>query len=142
MTSIGVKMSKKFEELQEVSKSIEETKDCAVKAVAAVTGLAYLVVHSAMCRHGRRPKSCTPNRITYEVLKHLGFKNKDVTRYYKSKTVRTLEREMKHRRGTYLVWTKGHILAVVKGKVCDWTEGRLHRVIRIERVWRLRGTKR
>ena len=38
------------------------------------------------------------------------------------------------RQGTFIVVTKAHVLTVVNGKVQDWTEGRLHRVLTIYKV--------
>ena len=118
--------------LCEASKLLKETKDCAVKAVTIVTGVHYVDVHSLMASYGRKPRKGTFNGITRNVLKHLGFKTEKVE--CRSKTVRTLQREFKYRPGTYLVWTSGHILAIKDGEVLDWTNGRLHRIISVERV--------
>lgn len=122
----------------EAAKLLHEIKDCAVKAVTAVTGVHYVDVHSLMAQNGRKHRKGTPNAITRKVLARLGFVTEDVKVW--SKTVRTLGREFKGRPGTYLVWTSHHILAIKDGEVLDWTSGRLHRVLRVERVRHKRET--
>jgi hypothetical protein len=123
-------------DLQQARRSLNETNDCAVRAVAAATDTHYADVHSLMARNGRKPRRGTPNEISRKVLDILGFKTQEVTPFFKSKTIRTLGHELKYRQGTYLVWTRGHILAIVDGEVKDFTKGRCHRVRRIERVVR------
>jgi hypothetical protein len=49
------------------------------------------------------------------------------------KTVITAERKLDWRK-TYLLCTRGHVLAMHKGQVLDWTEGRSHRVTDIWEV--------
>lgn len=123
----------------EAAKLLHETKDCAVKAVTAVTGVHYMDVHSLMAACGRRHRKGTPNHITRAVLDRLGFVTEEVKAW--SKTVRTLGREFKGRSGTYLVWTSRHILAIKDGEVLDWTNGRLHRVLKVECVRSKRETQ-
>jgi hypothetical protein len=123
-----------YEDMLSASRSMNETNDCAVKAVAVVTGLPYSDTHSRMARKGREARKGTPNAITRQVLSDLGLVATPIA--VRSKTVRTLGREFKYRSGDYLVWTSGgrHLMAIKDGKVCDWTKGRLHRVYRVEKV--------
>lgn len=123
-----------WETICQHSRDLKETKDCAVKAVTVVTGVHYVDVHGLMQAKGRKRRKGTCNSITYAVLDQLGFYTVDVK--VRSKTVNTLGREMKWRPGVYLVWTRGHILAVKGGEVLDWTNGRRHRVLRVEQVLR------
>jgi hypothetical protein len=127
-----------FDDMEKAAWGMGERRDCAVKAVAAVTDTHYVDVHGLMARFGRKARQPTLTVISRRVLAALGFHTKDVTDCYKSKTIRTLGREMKYQAGTYLVWTSSghHILAIVDGQVCDWTEGRCHRIHKIERVFR------
>lgn len=48
----------------EAAKLLHETKDCAVKAVTAVTGVHYMDVHSLMAQNGRKHRKGTPNAST------------------------------------------------------------------------------
>lgn len=115
-----------------LSKMLKETKDCAVKAIALATGVHYVDVHSLMASKGRKPRKGTLNHITYAALRHLGFVYESVP--FRSKTIRTLEREFKYRPGTYLVWVNRHILVLKDGHILDWTQGRQHRIKRVEQI--------
>jgi len=114
------------------SEMLKETKDCAVKAVAMATGVHYVDVHSLMAANGRKTRKGTLNSITYKVLRHLGFKWTGVK--FQARTIRTLEREFKHRPGTYLVWVRQHILVMKDGEVIDWTKNRQYRIQRVEQI--------
>lgn len=118
------------------SKLLKEANDCTVKAITAVTGVHYVDVHSLLAKHGRPHRKGAQKHTQYRTLKDLGFKMEHIK--VKSKTVRTLGRELKNQPGNYLVWVKGHVLAVKDGEVLDWTNGRLHRinmVVRIKSKW-------
>jgi len=123
-----------IETVNKFSRMMKEKSDCAVKAVAIAAGIHYVDVHGMMASEGRRHRDGTPNPITYSVLEMLGFRLDDVTNKYKARTVRTLGREMKNVSGSYLVWVRGHILCIRDGEVCDWTNGRLHRIQKIAKV--------
>lgn len=129
--------SETFRKLQQASDSIEETRDCAVKAIAVVGDLSYEDAHTLLELYGRKRNHGTKRYITREALKFLDLQTKDVTEQFRAagaKTVRTLGRVIKNRKGTYLVFTANHILAVKDGEICDWTDGRLHRIQGVERV--------
>ena len=135
--------SEAFQKLCSDSRTIAETNDCAVKAVAIVCDLEddYAGVREIFRIKGRRPRRGTPPWMTKSVLDWLGFETEDVTRRFQAKTVRTLGREVRYRGGTYLVHVRGHILAVKGGKVHDWTDGRCHRITKIERVYPKEGVE-
>ena len=119
-----------FDRTVKDSKSMGETKDCAVKAVAIVTNTPYKVVHGLMAKHGRKPRQGTYMATTMAVLKELGIwveKNNETSAIQcRSRTVNQLKANLP-KKGRYLVRTSRHILACVDGKVCDWTDGRRHR---------------
>ena len=123
-----------YDVLNKEATKLNEKRDCAVKALALVSGTHYAVVRDMLGKLGRKRGGSTPKWMTYKALRTLGLKTVDVTKCYKSRTIVTLGREMRYRKGKYLVSTSRHILAVVDGKVEDWTKGRRHRVIKIERV--------
>lgn len=125
-----------YEELRNESLALRETRDCAVKAVAVVSGLSYRVVHDLFRQCGRKPRKGTPRYITEKVLMKLGLATTDVTKQFKAKTVCTLEREVQAG-PRYLVLTRGHLLGVRHGRVYDWTAGRRHRIVR---VWAVNAT--
>lgn len=65
----------------------------------------------------------------------LGYQLEKTTSFT-AKTVTTLERDPALKQGRYLVSVSGgrHAVALVDGKVIDWTEGRRHR---IEKIWKV-----
>jgi len=115
-----------FDKTMKDSKSLGETKDCAVKAVAIVTNTPYKVVHQMMARLGRRPRQGTPMVITMQVLKQLGVYVEKADDQFRARTINQLKYDLP-KKGRYLVRTSRHILACVDGKICDWTDGRRHR---------------
>lgn len=123
-----------YDNLEAAGNSMGEDNDCAVIAVALVTGLAYQDVHDAFKKNGR--KNCKPAyfEITIKTLSDLGYALVDITEEIRAiaKTPRTLGRV--NRKGRYLVITSGHIFAWIDGEVEDWTKGRLHRIINVYHV--------
>ncbi len=112
------------------SEGMNEKNDCAVRAVAIITGKSYTEIHQVFARCGRRHRGRTWHHTTTLVLMHLGIKTVPVL--FKGKTIRTLARELP--KGYYLVRIRNHMLAIKDGRVCDWTEGRLHRVKEVYKV--------
>lgn len=108
-----------------------EKNDCAIKAVTIITGKSYSEIHHIFTRYGRRRRSPTKNFIIRLILLYLGIQT--VPMLFKGKTVRTLAREIP-RKGCYLVWVKDHVLVIKDGKVCDWTENGLYRVLKVDKV--------
>lgn len=127
-------MEQQFKDMQAAAYKMKETRDCAVKAVAFSCDISYEEAHAALKAAGRKNNKGTPNHLTRKVLKQQGFKTEKYE--HRAKTVRTLARELRFVRGTFLVWTRGHILCIKDGKVMDWTKGRLHRITSVERVVR------
>lgn len=68
-------------------------------------------------------------------FKRLGYQVEETTSFT-AKTVTTLERDPALKQGRYLVSVSGgrHAVALVDGKVIDWTEGRRHR---IDQIWKV-----
>jgi len=126
-------MTSNYQDLKAVAKSLDEKNDCAVKAVAIVADMTYKCIHTHFAylgrRHGRRIKDI----MTFRVLAMLKIFVVDVTSNFKSKTVRTLARELPTE-GRFLIWTRGHLLAARDGKICDWTEGHTHRILKIMKM--------
>lgn len=122
-----------YSELISEAARLGEHNDCAVRAVTVVSGLPYAEVHAMFKQLGRKKGHGTYRNVTYKAISKLGFNTVDVTKSFKSRTICTLERELPCT-GRYLVWTRGHMLGVKQGKVIDYTSGRRHRVLRVEKV--------
>lgn len=127
-----------YSDVKAIAAGMGEHNDCAVRAVSLVTGVHYVDVHGIMQGLGRKHRGGTKSSVTYGALGRLGFGYERV-KYVSARTIRGLSSELDHLHGKYLVWTSGHILAVVNGVIHDWTDGRLHRIKRIERVIGVHG---
>jgi len=120
------------EKIQKDSDSLNEKNDCAVKAVAIVANHPYKCTHRLFEAAGRKSKKGTAFYITKKVLRSLGCHIKQ-TKQFDARTVRTLEKQLPAE-GRFLIRTSNHILAVIDGKIIDWTKGRLHRICHIYEV--------
>lgn len=110
---------------------MEERNDCAVRAVAIVTGLDYEVVHEAYRKRGRKRRCGAYTRVTMDVLKDLGFTCKEIK--VKAKTLRTLQQSRELPLwGTFLVRTTKHLTGVVDRAFLDWATTTVKRV---RQVW-------
>lgn len=128
---------------------MRERSDCAVRAVAALTGTPYEQVHAMMAAQGRKHGKGTPWHIIWETLTALGFKAEYVPavnfiRQYPGSHATALKSVTSHhpdrfpavwRDGcSYLMSTSRHVLAIVNGVNHDWTRGK---ACRASRVWRI-----
>lgn len=101
---------------------------CGPIAVALVTGKTFKTAQNWLAKLGRKRGRGTPRWMTHQALKDHGYTIRRLEKLERRcRTVRTLEREVGKNR-TLLVHTRRHVLAVVDGKVQDWTQGRLHRI--------------
>ena len=133
----------------EQARAVGERNDCAVRAVAAVAGRPYDEVHAMFKAEGRRDARGTPTTITGLVLKQLGLRLEkrnplEFIGQYPASHARVLKSVTTHhpdrfpaawKNGkTYLMFTPGHVLAIVNGVNHDWTRGRALRAIAIFEV--------
>lgn len=113
-----------YDSVKKVADDIGEHNDCAVKAVCLATRTPYERVHQLFLDAGRRFRGRTKDEYTYTVLSTLGVHLMEIP--HVPNTVRECERELRFS-NNYLIWTRGHILAMINGTVQDWTNGRRHR---------------
>lgn len=114
-----------YEKIERDSLSLNEDKDCAVRAVTVVSNLPYTYVHKVFEQCGRKHRDGTYFETTLKVLQKLNICIE--TAKTEAKTIRSLKHELPEK-GRFLVRVRGHILAAVDGEIIDWTEGRLHRI--------------
>ncbi len=107
-----------------------ETNDCTVRALTASTGLDYDVCHAQLKKQGRKNrKGCHWFIEGPKAAKALGFTMRQLTRTeYRAKTMISAERDTSLRSGRYCVLVRGHVAAMVEGKIVDWSQGRRHRI--------------
>lgn len=145
-----------FNSLLTTARSYGETNTCTVIMTAIVLDTTYEDAWNITNKAGRKPRK---GMVTRDIFKPLEGRGIQVSLIYKrSKTYingklkftapvvdgdHSRLRDVKvvndlttylPRHGTFIIQTKGHVLTVVDGKVQDWTEGRLHRVLTIYKV--------
>ena len=139
--------------VEEASHKMKETNDCTVKAIALSTGVTYEVAHAACKIEGRKeghgicyhPIMRAIERVGGKILSQSnrheyrigGIKN--TIDYKKCKTQNTVKNlakklgakqltfnrlpEVVRKDRNYVVMNAGHAIAVVEGKILDWSAG-------------------
>ena len=136
-----------FQEVQRQSDTIGERNDCTVKAVSVACQIPYSEAHLYLRSLGRQ-NGCGWYESDHwrgrrhisgyvDNLKKLGIEHEKVE--VSSRTVSQVEREL--RTGHYMVKVRGHILALVNGKVEDWTAGRRHQIKAVYKINNPRAQK-
>lgn len=139
-----------LEECRTAARALSETNDCAVRAIALAFDVPYVDVHKFLKVAGRPDRKGTPfpaidaavrfysrGRIdtafrgaVYDCPRVIGHW---VALWASERiTVASFERLMP--KGTYLVYTRSHLLCVRDYKAEDFTSGRRHRVCRYLRI--------
>lgn len=124
--------SQTFASTKTDSLALNEKNDCAVKAIAITHNVEYTVVHKLLHAEGRVNRTGTYNHQQKAVSKKLGatfietIPRKAGGRYI---SVATIGKYFPI--GRHMVFVRGHVLALVNGKVEDWTQGRKHRVLNV-----------
>ena len=115
-----------YETVLKASEAMGEKSDCAVKAIAIVTNHPYEYVHALFKKHGRKYQDGTWPHTTDAVIEEIG-----VILTLADIPGKSLKTRKFPKKGRYLVTTHKHVIAVVNGKIEDWTAGRQHRPIQI-----------
>lgn len=121
--------------LSEYSDAKGHRNQCAPIALSLVSGIPFDEAHDLLVANGSRKSKTgfTRNTGVKEVLNTLGFKVQKVDIPKGIKTNITLEGRLPVE-GKFLVTYRGHIAAVVGGKIEDWLVGRRIRVLEIYEV--------
>ncbi len=138
-----------YNALAMASREMRETNDCAVKAVATVCGVSYEVAHATLEKFGRKNGKGAHTYQIHDAVEFLGKSTRGVAiQYFIQKYPKghrdVLKNVTTHHMArfnnvwadgkTYLVYTKGHVLAVVNGVNHDWTVGSSKQVVAIYEV--------
>ena len=116
-----------------------EKLDCTVVAYAIATGIDYAEAHDALRRAGRRNGHGfwlhNPSNLD-KLLREQNFQAVEIGLHsVKGKTTKTIQLPRDHR---YLVFVRGHVLAVQFGLVRDWSG---ERALRIKEIYRIEENK-
>lgn len=128
--------SELYTEMRTVRDSMGESNDCSVVALSVVLDLPYADAHELMRWFGRIPGHGVSLGTIYMAIREWGAERVDVSARYRAagvKTPITAARFMpKH--GRYLLTTARHIIGYKDGVIHDWTDGRRHRIERIDLI--------
>lgn len=120
-----------------------ECRDCSVISAAIAGRVSYKVAHAALKAQGRKDRGGAYTFQSVEALQSLGC---TVERLQfgpqpngNGWTAASIGRRFP--RGYYLVTFRGHIAAMVNGKLEDWTAGRRHKVLGVYKVTVPRGSR-
>lgn len=143
-----VSYTQTFSKLNEISFDAREYNDCAVKAVALVCGVEYKKALDKMTELGRKARRGTDFFIIDQAIKFFGKRTaridkREIIANYPSPHRDVLKSITTHHprrfnkvwpKGTYLLYSKGHVSACIDGVVHDWAINRAKRVWRMEQV--------
>lgn len=134
--------------MQQSASAINESLDCAVKAVAAACSVPYLEAHQALKAAGRKDRRRTPTHMILDTIVKLGFhwqrmnlshfidrypggwKNfKNVTTHHPARFPNVWKDG-----AIYLMFTRGHVLTIIDGQVHDWSINNAKRATKIYRI--------
>lgn len=107
--------------LRSVGNAMGETRDCAVIALAVVTGEGYPKIHEMLRKAGRRARCGTQWNHSRLVLKQLNLQAQEITHFYEGASIRSIAPQLPDR-GNFLIRTHKHLAAVKDGVIQDWSE--------------------
>lgn len=130
-----------------------ENNDCSVVAMSILTGYKYSTVHALFKKYGRKDRKGTQNEVTDKVIKELESKGfvfeeirprQDYIRHgerqeFGKYSLRTIIKF--YPKGKYLIHVHKHALAMVDGKIEDWSKGTMKRVIKMWKVTKPKAKK-
>ncbi len=127
--------TKEYNEIMNISRSLNEYNDCSVIALSIVTEIDYKTIRDFMFSSQlRNHKSPTSINNIGKTLDFFDYNYIIVRTYPKYKTVYSAEKNL-DKNNSYLIFTKDHVLAMKNGKVHDWTSGRLFRTVLIYQIF-------
>lgn len=107
----------------------KEASDCSVRALAVSCAVSYAIAYVALDFAGRQPKGAATGRMINTAARSLGYTLHGVA--VKSKTLRTLCRELKAELGNYMATTCDHVVGFYKGECIDWSRDTLTRIVAV-----------
>ena len=135
-----------FNKLANEAASHREKDDCAVKAIALVTGLEYKDALELAAQFGRKPRKGMQTLDIIAAIESIGFKllqinSKTFIEQYKKSGIKNVTTHHPERfnevwkdGSKYLFFVKGHVAAVIDGVTHDWTQGKSKLVKKIYKV--------
>ena len=124
-----------LDECMDIALELGETNDCGVRALALVCGIPYQTARLALRTHGRKP---CDGVYTFQLDKALTefCKPKPRRFVYQSngRQYTPISIAKAYPKGRFLLYSSGHVMAMVDGKILDWADGRRLRIKAIQEV--------
>jgi hypothetical protein len=121
-----------FDKAHKLSQQANEYNDCTVKAIAITCDVPYKVAHKALANEGRKSRCGSYWSQQVRAINSLGYALETVG--HTAKTINQVKSDRVVQNGYFLAYVRGHVAAVVNGKVEDWTDGRRHRIQKVFKV--------
>lgn len=103
---------------------MKDVNDCSVTALSEALNISYPLAHYVMHRFGRKDGKGASNFDILRAFSNMGALIEAAPRPARI-TVAKLPTILDPNK-TYIAFVHGHVLAIVKGDVRDWTKGRRH----------------
>jgi len=119
-----------------------EANDCTVRALSLTCDISYDKAHEIFKNLGRKNRHGVLRYITFQAIKRAGKNFEEIkieefilSKYPKSQHFRKtvtpkhpfLFKKVWQDGNSYMMFVKGHVLAIVNGEVLDWSENRAFR---------------
>jgi hypothetical protein len=98
----------------------KDTNFCSVIAMAVGCEIAFSRARAIMAKHiARQNKRGTQSRHALQLIRDMGYATQRV--YVRSKTLKTVQRELAGTSGTFFIYTSGHVSCIKDGVMQDWS---------------------
>ena len=122
-----------YEKLSHVGhKHYKDTNFCSVIALASVTGMSFGKSRIKMEKLGRKHRKGSVVVDLLTAIKNRGYEYERIEGY-RGHHVKTMGGKLKGK-GNFIIIVRGHALAVMDGKINDWSENSCHRVVNVYMV--------
>jgi len=115
--------------------NLYENNDCGVRALALVCNIPYKTARETLSAHGRKHGAGV---FTFQLAKALVEHSnpKPLQTVLKPKggryTPKTIGKA--YPKGRFLLYSRGHVMAMVDGEILDWAQDRRLRIVAIQEV--------
>lgn len=120
-----------FQDINDLVSLYGDTNCCASIAVSLTTLTPFNEVYEYVMSKGRKKRGFTSHDLLEEAIERFSGKDidyKTIEEVFGRKTIPVSKIGNYLPKGSYICYTRGHVLSLIDGNVIDWTEGRRHRV--------------
>lgn len=113
-----------------------ETNDCGVRALACVCSIPYPAAHMTFRILGRRPRDGVHMGDMFKALKKhaKNVGNIQLIQQPNGSRFTPISVAKAYPKGRFLLYSRGHVMAMVDGEILDWAQNRRLRIVAIQEV--------